>query len=172
MAQFLGAVRNLIAPSGQRPGTSQPRAAPWVCTETRNKALKGRPHFFATPFQGFVLFVADDPGLRSCLACPGLACLRTFGATSFAKPKFRTGSKDSLLRKGVISCAVQANVPERVPMPTLRAASRLRGGGGSSRPGLGASAGLPAARSCQGRFQGARNPAAVQRMSSTQLTDW
>ena len=37
-----------------------------------------------------------SPGLRSCLACPGLACLRTFGAHSESSSKFRTGSNPNL----------------------------------------------------------------------------
>ncbi len=65
--------------AGQRPVTSQPRASPrlsrtppWDMGKKRTKPCKGGTNGRAP--SGLGLSCVQDPGRRSCLACPGLAC--------------------------------------------------------------------------------------------------
>ena len=57
------------ASPGQRPG----------CTQSQDQSPEGAAPL-VTPLQGFSFSSSSYPGLRSCLACPELACLRTVGA--------------------------------------------------------------------------------------------
>ena len=64
---LLEPVRNLSAPSGQRPGTSQPRASearalPWVICNTKDKALKGRGKKWGRPFRALFLVSVQTQG--------------------------------------------------------------------------------------------------------------
>ena len=69
------------------------------------------------PFQGFVCKKNGYPGRRSCLACPGLACLRTVGALSESGSNFRTGSSPCPLRSNPRPPQSSPCPPQSSPRP-------------------------------------------------------
>ena len=94
------------------PQTSQPKATPWEFGPIEHQAERARQS--APPFQGFESFLFF-PG-----RCPGLACLRTFGARSRLAPKCMTGS-------GPLSRATAKRATGLSSFKLLRPAERERG---------------------------------------------
>ena len=85
MRRACHALLPFAAMQGQRPGNKPAQGNALGRTIKTAQALKGR-HILCSALSGLWIFFHSDPG-----RCPGLACLRTFGAHARRGSKCMTG---------------------------------------------------------------------------------